>query len=110
MLVGNKVDMESSRKTPREMGEQFAQEEGLLFTEASAKSGTGVEELFLEIGALVPLHSPSSLCPSHSLSRVKGHAEGICKTEAGERGTTADIHICSTQTAPRSTSPAGQAE
>ena len=54
MLVGNKLDMgEGARKTSREMGEQFAQEEGLLFTEASAKSGDGVEELFLEIGMLL---------------------------------------------------------
>ena len=50
MLVGNKLDIESSRKTSREIGETFAQEEGLLFTEASAKSGDGVQELFMEIG------------------------------------------------------------
>lgn len=51
MLVGNKVDLaDDSRKTSREMGETFAKEEGLLFAEASAKSGQGVEELFLDIG------------------------------------------------------------
>ena len=50
MLVGNKTDLETQRKTPREMGEQYAQEEGLLFAEASAKTGEGVEELFMAIG------------------------------------------------------------
>lgn len=50
MLVGNKLDLASQRKTPRELGEQFAQEEGLLFCEASAKSGEGVEGMFMEIG------------------------------------------------------------
>ena len=50
MLVGNKLDLAASRKTPREMGEAYAQEEGLLFAEASAKSGDGVEDLFMEIG------------------------------------------------------------
>jgi Ras-related protein Rab-5C len=50
MLVGNKSDLASNRKTPRELAEQFAQEEGLLFVEASAKSGEGVEALFMEIG------------------------------------------------------------
>jgi Ras-related protein Rab-5C len=50
MLVGNKLDMESSRKTSTELGQRFAEEEGLLFTEASAKTGGGVEELFMEIG------------------------------------------------------------
>ena len=61
MLVGNKLDMEGSRKTPRELGETFAQEEGLLFMEASAKSGDGVEELFMEIGTYHP--SPLSAFP-----------------------------------------------
>lgn len=51
MLVGNKTDMESQRKTSREIGEQYAKEEGLLFAEASAKTGEGVEELFMEIGS-----------------------------------------------------------
>jgi Ras-related protein Rab-5C len=50
MLVGNKSDLAAQRKTPRELGEQYAQEEGLLFAEASAKTGEGVEELFVEIG------------------------------------------------------------
>lgn len=54
MLVGNKSDMEAARKTSRELGEQYAEEEGLLFAEASAKTGDGVQELFLEIGALLP--------------------------------------------------------
>ena len=74
MLVGNKLDMESARKTPRAMGEQFAQEEGLLFTEASAKTGDGVEELFAEIGEFAvhmndpPMYSLSErLCSLHSL-------------------------------------------
>jgi Ras-related protein Rab-5C len=50
MLVGNKSDLSSARKTSRELGEGFAEEEGLLFAEASAKSGEGVEGLFMEIG------------------------------------------------------------
>jgi len=69
MLVGNKSDLESQRKIPKEMGMLFAEEEGLLFGEASAKSGEGVEGLFMEIGAfspflllLLPLFPFSSLC------------------------------------------------
>jgi len=54
MLVGNKSDLENSRKIPKEMGELFAEEEGLLFGEASAKTGEGVEGLFMEIGAFFP--------------------------------------------------------
>jgi Ras-related protein Rab-5C len=50
MLVGNKSDLAANRRTSKEMGEAYAQEEGLLFAEASAKSGEGVEEIFMEIG------------------------------------------------------------
>lgn len=53
MLVGNKLDLAASRKTSREMGEEYAKEEGLLFAEASAKSGDGVEDLFMEIGTFM---------------------------------------------------------
>ncbi|KAF7341363.1 Ras-domain-containing protein [Mycena venus] len=35
------------RAVPTEVAEQFAKEEGLLFTEASARSGEGVEEAFV---------------------------------------------------------------
>lgn len=59
MLVGNKVDLEGQRKTPRALGEQFAAEEGLLFIEASAKSGDNVEALFMDIGEF-------AWCPSCS--------------------------------------------
>ncbi|WVO23928.1 uncharacterized protein IAS62_005286 [Cryptococcus decagattii] len=58
MLVGNKTDMDSQRKTSREIGEQYAKEEGLLFAEASAKTGEGVEELFMEIAKKLPLSPP----------------------------------------------------
>lgn len=60
MLVGNKLDLEGSRKVPKELAERFAEEEGLLFVEASAKTGDGVEGLFMEIGRSFP--SALSLC------------------------------------------------
>lgn len=53
MLVGNKSDLKASRKVPRELAEQFAKDEELLFTEASAKTGEGVEDMFMAIGMLL---------------------------------------------------------
>ncbi len=50
MLVGNKADMASQRKVPRELAAEFARDEELLFAEASAKTGDGVEDFFMEIG------------------------------------------------------------
>ncbi|KAL5490239.1 hypothetical protein ACEPAI_5072 [Sanghuangporus weigelae] len=50
ILVGNKVDLVETGSRPREVtaeqGEAWAQENGLLFVEASAKSGLNVEHAF----------------------------------------------------------------
>mmetsp|Transcript_5014 Transcript_5014/g.10126 ORF Transcript_5014/g.10126 Transcript_5014/m.10126 type:complete len:211 (-) Transcript_5014:892-1524(-) len=48
ILVGNKSDLDHRREVPRESGEQFAKEHGLLFLETSAKNNTNVEEAFLD--------------------------------------------------------------
>lgn len=47
ILVGNKADLEHRREVPRESGEAFAKEHGLLFLETSAKNNLNVEEAFL---------------------------------------------------------------
>ncbi|KAF7304216.1 Ras-domain-containing protein [Mycena indigotica] len=52
ILVGNKVDLCEGdgaipRAVPKELAQQFANDEGLLFTEASARSGDGVEDAFM---------------------------------------------------------------
>jgi Ras-related protein Rab-2A len=45
--VGNKSDLASERRqVPTEEGERWAQDEDLLFVEASAKSGANVEAAF----------------------------------------------------------------
>jgi len=50
MLVGNKVDLveiaPNERQVPRETAQRLAQEQGLLFSETSAVSGTQVREAF----------------------------------------------------------------
>ncbi|KAI9453345.1 ras-domain-containing protein [Russula earlei] len=47
ILVGNKSDLASERRqVPAEEGEQWAQNEGLLFVEASAKNGANVDAAF----------------------------------------------------------------
>ncbi|KAI3372992.1 hypothetical protein L3Q82_023433 [Scortum barcoo] len=48
ILIGNKADLEAQRDVTYEEAKQFAEENGLLFLEASAKTGENVEEAFLE--------------------------------------------------------------
>jgi Ras-related protein Rab-14 len=47
-FIGNKCDLEAQRDVTFEEAKQFADENGLMFVEASAKTGDGVEEAFLE--------------------------------------------------------------
>ena len=45
-LVGNKCDKEDEKVVTTEMGQQLAEEFGLRFWEASAKSGLNISEIF----------------------------------------------------------------
>lgn len=47
MLVGNKTDLAKQRQVTFEEATKFAEENGLIFIETSAKTGENVEETFL---------------------------------------------------------------
>lgn len=52
-LVGNKADDQDSRQVSTKQGELLAQELGIPFLEASAKSGTNVSEVFLQLASII---------------------------------------------------------
>lgn len=54
-LVGNKLDLESRRVIPAEEGAKYAEAEGLMFFETSAKTPTNINKLFEEIAKKLPL-------------------------------------------------------
>ncbi|EST05991.1 Small GTPase superfamily [Kalmanozyma brasiliensis GHG001] len=55
-LAGNKADLASTRRAiSTEEAEKYAQEEGLLFLETSAKDSSNVSELFTMIARKLPL-------------------------------------------------------
>merc|ERR1711967_65118 len=48
MLIGNKSDLEHRRAVSTKEGEQFAEENGLIFLETSAKTAANVEQAFVK--------------------------------------------------------------
>ena len=48
ILVGNKIDLEDSRAISYDEGSAFAIKNGIIFAETSAKTGEGIEEVFLK--------------------------------------------------------------
>lgn len=57
-LAGNKADMEAKRKIDFEEAHQYAQENGILHLETSAKSASNVRALFQEIAQKLPKNPP----------------------------------------------------
>ncbi|KAK5582403.1 hypothetical protein RB653_003986 [Dictyostelium firmibasis] len=53
ILIGNKSDMESKRAVSYEEGKQFADENGLIFLETSAKTASNVEEAFVNTASKI---------------------------------------------------------
>jgi GTPase SAR1 family protein len=54
-LAGNKLDLAQKRKITPEDAQAYADENGILFMETSAKTPTNVNELFVAIGkSLLP--------------------------------------------------------
>ena len=49
-LCGNKSDLAARRQVSEEEAKKYAEEEGLMWRETSAKTGEGVTEIFEEIG------------------------------------------------------------
>merc|ERR1719474_921301 len=52
-LVGNKLDLESNRQVDREAVSKYANQNNFIHAEVSAKIGTGIEEVFQNIGERV---------------------------------------------------------
>jgi Ras-related protein Rab-5C len=50
-LCGNKTDLEARRQVSQEEAKKYADEEGLMWAETSAKTGEGVQDIFTAIGA-----------------------------------------------------------
>ncbi|KAH9837321.1 GTP-binding protein RAB5 [Rhodofomes roseus] len=59
-LCGNKADLSARRQVSQEEAKKYADEEGLMWGETSAKSGEGVQEIFAAIAKKLPQNTPAS--------------------------------------------------
>lgn len=72
MLIGNKVDLDDHREVPPEAAQRFANENGLLWVEASAKNGRNVEAAFVTTArAILDRVESGALDPSSGESGVQ---------------------------------------
>lgn len=54
VLIGNKSDLEQSRKVEYQEGRDYADSQGLLFFETSAKTGNNIAEIFGAVAERIP--------------------------------------------------------
>ncbi|KAF7970866.1 hypothetical protein HWV62_22680 [Athelia sp. TMB] len=59
-LCGNKADLSARRQVTQEEAKKYADEEGLMWAETSAKSGEGVADIFNAIAKKLPLNAAPS--------------------------------------------------
>ncbi|KAI0323109.1 GTP-binding protein RAB5 [Amylostereum chailletii] len=57
-LCGNKADLAARRQVTQEEAQKYAEEEGLMWAETSAKSGEGVADIFTAIAKKLPTTAP----------------------------------------------------
>ncbi|KAF9245678.1 GTP-binding protein RAB5 [Melanogaster broomeanus] len=77
-LCGNKADLAARRQVTQEEAKKYAEEEGLMWSETSAKTGEGVVDIFTAIAKKLPLSAPPSSRTGGSRGGLSGAArQGI---------------------------------
>lgn len=71
MLVGNKADLSNHREVKFEEGQRFAQENGLIFIETSAKTAENVEKAFLSTAQKIHQHIMQGQIELNDASGIK---------------------------------------
>ena len=65
-LCGNKADLAARRQVTQEEAQKYAEEEGLMWSETSAKTGEGVADIFTAIGMYTLVFCPRRRLSDHS--------------------------------------------
>jgi len=86
LLVGNKIDKSEDRVIAKDAGVEFAKKHGMMYLECSAKTNTGIKEVFDELAfkimerpqLLQSAVSSSSAAATPQLSGNSGANDGYC--------------------------------
>ena len=70
-LIGNKCDLDAQRDVTHEEAKLFASENGLIFVEASAKTGEKVEDAFVETAKRIFSSHPTAIFDTVSCIKKK---------------------------------------
>jgi len=76
-LCGNKSDLAARRQVSQEEAKKYAEEEGLMWAETSAKTGEGVTEVFTAIAKKLPLTASPAARPGAGGRAGPGARQGV---------------------------------
>jgi len=79
-LAGNKMDLETKREVPKEEAKAYAQENGCIFYETSAKTGENINHIFNAIAQKLPKNvQPQAADAIQIISQEEVEKRGCCK-------------------------------
>jgi len=77
-LAGNKADLESRRKVEFEEANSYAEDNGILHLETSAKNANNVKALFVEIAKRLPKNPPQQEREAFPIMAPKNEVRSCC--------------------------------
>jgi len=77
-LAGNKADLDSRRKVEFEEANAYAEENGILHLETSAKNANNVKALFVEIAKKLPKNPPQPEREAFPIIPPKQESKSCC--------------------------------
>ena len=85
-LAGNKADLANKRVVEYEDAQSYADDNGLLFMETSAKTAMNVNEIFLAIAKKLPKTDPNAGGQGAGQQRPKGNVDLQERNQGGSGG------------------------